>query len=90
MSTFKIIKSKDFTVSGEAHTHYTVAYRGRVFGVSSLRFEEGDFSVDETARTLAFNCKLEVLKRQQTDALGVVTGTYLDLVPKCELDLATF
>jgi hypothetical protein len=87
---FKIIKSKQFTIDSVQHTHYTVAYRGRVFGVSSLRFEEGDFAVDEKARTLKFNTKVEVLKRQATDALGVVTGTYLDLVPKCELDLADF
>lgn len=87
---FKIIKTKDFTVDGTNHTHYTVAYRGRVFGVSTLRFEDGDIEVSKDKKTLSFKVNLEVLKRQATDALGVVTGSYLDLVPKCDLDLADF
>ena len=80
----KIIKKKDFTVSGNPHTHYTVAYKGRVFGVSTLRWEEG-LKEEEGVLSLT-DC--EVVKRTSVDDVTGEVSTYLDLVPKLDVTLA--
>lgn len=82
----KIIKSKKFKVQGNDHVHYSVAYKGRVFGISSLRFEEGDFTADEKAGVLTLNTECEIVKRVESN-LGETT-TYLDIVPKLDLTLS--
>ena len=82
----KIIKSKKFKVQDNDHTHYSVAYKGRVFGVNSLRFEAGDFKVDEKAKTLTLNVECEIVKRTESN-LGETT-IYLDIVPKLDLTLS--
>lgn len=84
----KIIKSKSFEVKGEAHTHYTCAYKGRVFGVSTLRFEEDDITVDNSVLTM--NTDVEVAKNTSTDPLTGGVKIYLDIVPKCTLELASY
>ena len=87
-TTVKIIKSKEFTANGEKHVHYTTAYKGRVFGVSTLRFEKDDFTVKDTV--LTFNTNVEVKQHVSVDELTGKSSTFLDIVPKIDLSLATF
>ena len=82
----KIIKTKTFQANGQDATHHVVAYKGRVFGVNSLRFEAGDFKVDEKAKTLTLNVECEIVKRTESN-LGETT-IYLDIVPKLDLTLS--
>jgi len=84
----KVIKFKAFEAKGKSATHYTVAYKGRVFGVNTLRFEENDIAVE--GDVLTFSTDVEVLKRVDTDQLTGEVKSYLDIVPKCNLVLAEF
>jgi hypothetical protein len=84
----KVIKSKEFEANGEKNMHYTCAYKGRVFGVSTLRFDNKDITVKDN--TLTLNVDVEVQKNTSTDPLTGQVRTFLDIVPKCELELAQF
>ena len=87
----KLIKSKSFKMKdGAEHTHYTVAYKSRVFGVNTLNFEGEDepFEVDEKAKTLTIKCDIEVKRRVVDNPLEGSTTSYLDIVPKLGLELA--
>jgi hypothetical protein len=84
----RIIKSKAFKANNEDHTHYTVAYKGRVFGVSTLRFDEGNFTVEGT--TLTLNVDVEVVQENSVDQLTGETASYLTIVPKMDILLAKF
>lgn len=82
----KLIKSKAFEAKGEKHNHYTVAYKGRVFGISSMRFAPEDITVDESVITL--NCDVEMLKHTSVDQLTGEARVFIDIVPKLDLLLA--
>ena len=84
----KVIKSKKFKANDEDHVHYTCAYRGRVFGVSTLRFEKDDFTVKENV--LSLNTDVEVIKNTATDELTGQVRTFLAVVPKMDIALAEF
>lgn len=87
---FKIIKVKVFTANGSEHTHYTVAYQGRVFGISTLRFEGNESMISVNDQVLIIKGDIEVLKNTSVDPLTGATKTYLDIVPKSGLLLAEF
>lgn len=82
----KVIKSKEFTVNSESHTHYTVAYKGRVFGLSTLRFPKEDIVVEDD--TLTIKVDVEVLRNQSVDKITGEVSNYLDIVPKLDIALA--
>lgn len=90
--TLKIIKSKSFKVDDADHTHYTAAYKGRVFGVSTLAFaleDENTLVVEDNVLTI--KGKVSVKKREETThdlVEGTTTRTYLDIVPELDLSLA--
>lgn len=84
----KVIKSKEFTANSESHTHYSCAYKGRVFGVSTLRFEKDDFTVENNVLTLT--TEVEVQKNTSTDPLTGDVKVFLDIVPKCTLAVAEY
>mgnify|MGYP001169640289 FL=1 len=86
----KVIKIKDFTVNESAQKHFTCAYKGRVFGVSTLRFEESDLSYDDKESTLKFNVDVEVMVNKTVDQLTGEAKTYLDIVPKLGLNAVDF
>jgi hypothetical protein len=89
MTTVKVIKSKEFTTKeGVKATHYVCAYKGRVFGVSTLRFEPKDLEVKDNILTI--KCDVEVLKHTSIDSLTGEVSNYLDIVPKCDIALAAF
>ena len=88
MYKLKVIKSKSFEAQGQPHTHYTAAYKGRVFGVSTLRFEESDLEVKDGIITIKTD--IEVLKNKHVDALTGEQRAYLDIVPKVGISLAEF
>ena len=89
--TLKVIKAKSFQIDGVNHNHFTCAYKGRVFGVSSLRFDDQAVLIhDTTAKTLKIDTDVEVLKRTDTDQLTGETKAYLDIVPKIDILLADF
>ena len=88
--TLKVIKSKAFTAKGEQHTHYSAAYKGRVFGVSTLRFQDDEITFNAETSTITISGDVEVLKNVSTDPIDGSTATYLDLVPKSGLILADF
>ncbi len=85
----KLIKSKAFESKGDKHTHYTVAYKGRVFGVSTMRFATDDIVVDAPNNTLEITCDVEVLKNQSVDQLTGEVKMFLDIVPKLDILLAS-
>ena len=84
----KIIKSKPFDLKGTQHTHYTCAYKGRVFGVSTMRFEGNEDKLVIEGDTLTITGELEVLKNTNVDQLTGEVTTYLDIVPKLDIALA--
>ena len=86
----KVIKLKNFEVSNEPQTHYTCAYKGRVFGVSTLRFESTDLAYNADESTLKFNTDVEVMVNKTVDQLTGEAKTYLDIVPKLGLNAADF
>ncbi len=88
--TLKVIKKKDFEVSKVKHVHYTAAYKGRVFGVSTLRFEDGEIVEDTKTNTITIPKEVEVIKEVNTDPLTGEVTTYLTVVPKLDLVLAAF
>lgn len=92
MSTLKlkIIKSKEFTVNNDSATHYTLAYKGRVFSLNTLRWSDDIKSITVNGDILTINCDVEVLKNTSTDQLTGEVKTYLDIVPKCGLVLGEF
>ena len=84
----KVIKVKAFESKGEKHFHYTCAYKGRVFGISTMRFDEGDLTVEGDVITI--NTDIEVLKEVVLDQLTGETKQFLSVVPKVGLTLAEF
>jgi len=90
---FKIIKEKSFeykdssTGADALGTHYTVAHKGRVFGVSSLRFEEGDLKKE--GNTLTIKGELEIRKETLVDQLTGEAKPYLSIYPKMDLQLSS-
>ena len=84
----KVIKVKAFESKGEEHSHYTCAYKGRVFGISTMRFDEGDLTVEGDIITI--NTDIEVLKEVVLDQLTGETKQFLSVVPKVGLTLAEF
>jgi len=88
-TVLKVIKSKAFKANDTDQTHFTCAHKGRVFGVSTLRFED-ELKYDEAAKTLTISGDVEVLKNQSVDQLTGEVRTYLDLVPKSGMVLADF
>ena len=89
---FKIIKKKDFTFDQDgtqtSGTHYTIAHKGRVFGVSSLRFDEGDLKPAEDGKTLSIEGALEIKAEQVADQITGEIRTFYSLYPKLDLQLA--
>lgn len=84
----KVIRTKQFEAQGQPHTHYSAAYKGRVFGVSTLRVPKEDITVDGDTITIAGD--IEVLRNNSVDPLTGEQKTYLDIVPKSGLQLADF
>ena len=82
----KVIKSKEFNANDEQHTHYTVAYKGRVFGISTLRFPKENIAVEDT--TMTIDCDVELLKSTSVDQITGEITTYVDIVPKLDIALA--
>ena len=90
---FKIIKKKDFTFEKDgaqvSGTHYTVAYKGRVFGASSLRFDDGDLEPSADGKSLTIKGNVDIKKEHITDQLtGEVVATVYSLYPQLDLKLA--
>lgn len=85
MLTVKIIKKTEFeTKDKQKGITYTGAYRGRVFGISTLSFEAADLRVEKD--NLVITTDVEALAGG-TDALG---NPYPPrLVPKLGFTLAS-
>lgn len=90
MLKLKVIKKKGFQAGENPHKHYTCAYKGRVFGISTLRFDGNTEMLKEEGDTLSIDGEVEVLKNVNTDPLTGETKTYLDIVPKIGIALAEF
>lgn len=84
----KIIKESAFNVDSKAHKAYTVAYRGRVFGISSLQWEDLMDSIEVVDKVLTIKCDVEVLKSSRVDQLTGETTNFLNIVPKLGVALA--
>jgi hypothetical protein len=88
---FKLIKSKAFTFDSAGvetkGTVYTVAYKGRVFNVSSLSFDADALSVKDGVLAIKGEC--DVVAESYTNAIGeLVKG--LKLMPKMDLVISAF
>jgi hypothetical protein len=86
----KVIKSKEFSIDGTDYTHYTCAYKGRVFGVSTLIWAEEDNQPSVKDGVMSIPSNVEVRKRSVNNPLEGTTVDYLDIVPKIDLELASF
>ena len=88
--TLKVIKSKTFKVDKVDYIAYTCAYKGRVFGLSTLQWSEDVDSIVVEDNKLTISTDVEVKKTiSSTDPLtGEVTPSYLNIVPKLGLVLA--
>ncbi len=89
---FKLIKSKEFTFTDSNNTevkgvNHVVAYKGRVFNLSSLNFEPKDIKVDNGVLTL--NAECEVLREDYTNGLGERVAGF-KIMPKMDLVLSSF
>ena len=88
MPTFQIIKQKPFTTKdNKSGIHYSVTYKGRVFGLNTLRFEgeEKDFLIVSGNKIQTGD--VELRKTTKVDALTGEVSTFLDLVPKLDIAL---
>lgn len=85
MITVKVLKATAFTAKGEQHTHYSVAFKGRGFGVSTLAFAKEDLEL--VGDTLNIKPKCEVSIRKETDTLTGITTQYNALVPELGLSV---
>lgn len=85
----KVIKLKAFELTNkEKHTHYTCAYKGRVFGVSTLRHDAENIAYDAKESTLTVTGDVEVLQDKSVDQLTGEITMFLAIVPKMDLVLA--
>lgn len=89
---FKLIKTKQFSFTDASGTtvnaaNHIVAYKGRVFALSTLNFTEEEFSIDGNVLKLKVEC--EVVKEPYTNNLGE-TVTALKIMPKMDLVLSSF
>ena len=84
----KVIKQKAFEVDSTPQVHFTCAYKGRVFGVSTLRFPSEDIKLSDDKKVLTLPQEIEVLKHTSTDPITGEVRSYLDLVPKLDVVLA--
>jgi len=88
MPTFSIIKQKPFsTKDGKNGIHYSVAYKGRVFGLNTLRFEGEDKDFLTVNGTQIQTGEVEIRKTSKVDSLTGEVSTFLDIVPKLDLAL---
>ena len=90
MYTLKILKSKKFQANGTDETHYTLAYKGRVFGLSTLRWSEDKDSIEVKDNTLTIKGDIDIIKNSSVDKLTGEVSSYLDIVPKIGLTLSDF
>lgn len=79
---FKAIKTSEFEAKGESHTHYSVAHKGRLLGISTLQWADA-LTVADGYVTISGDA--EVIK--ESNSLGEV---YFKIVPKMDLTLADF
>lgn len=87
----KLIKTTSFQANGVDHNLYVCAYKGKVFGVNEMYWkEEPDGAIVVDDNTVTINAKIEVEKRVAHDPLTGQTTRYLDIMPKCDLELSAF
>lgn len=86
----KIIKQKNFEYEGTKHTFYTCAYKGRVFGVSTMLWSEDLDSLKAKDNVLTITTDVEVKKTPGTvDQLtGEVSPSFFNIVPQLGLVIA--
>jgi len=84
----KIIKKKDYeaTETAPAGTFYTLAYKGRVFGLFPHNFEAKDIVIDETTNEVTIKIKPQITLREVADPETGAIRKFASLVP--EMDLA--
>lgn len=90
--TLKVIKASTFKYKETDHTSYTCAYKGRVFGVSTMQWGEdiANLVFDDKAQTLKLTCDVEVVKQENIDPLTAEKTRFLNIVPKIDICLSEF
>lgn len=84
----KVIKTKAFKVGDADHKHYSVAYKGRIFGVNTLRFSEESedaLEVSEDGKVITINCDCELKRDVVTDQITGEHQEFIGIVPKLDL-----
>ena len=79
-TTFKIIKTTPFNKNGFTGTHYSVAYKARVLGVSTLSFSDTPDDLKVNGDQLTISGDLEIRKKENTTLEGK-TMISLNIVP---------
>lgn len=87
---FKIVKQTNFSFEKDGATinatAYRVAYKGRVYSVSSLRFEDGEITVKDGM--LSFSIAVELKEEIATDKATGETTKLVAIYPKNDLQMA--
>lgn len=91
MTTFKLIKSKDFDTNGTKGTAFTVAYKGRALNLSTLSFtDEPDvIKVSADKKSVSIDTKISIVQCPYLNDLGE-TLMGLSIMPKFDLEVDTF
>lgn len=89
---FKLIKSKEFSFKNAQGadvkaSNHIVAYKGRVFNLSTLNFEPKDFSIADGV--LKLNVECDIVRENYTNGLGE-SQSGLKIMPKMDLVLSAF
>lgn len=89
---FKLIKTKEFSFTNAQGaeikaSNHIVAYKGRVFNLSTLNFEDKDFTI--TGDVLKLNVECDIVRENYTNNLGELQ-TGLKVMPKMDLVLSSF
>ncbi len=84
----KIVKTKTFKANDTEHTHYSVAYKGRLFAVNTLRWADDMDSIKVEGDVMTIEGGIDVLQRNDIDQITGETKVYYDLMPKIDLAIA--
>ncbi len=83
----KIIKKTDYETSeGVKGTHYTVAYKGRAFGLFPTNFKEAEITVTDSE--IEITVKPQILLEQVTNQETGEIRKLGRLVPEMDLQVA--
>lgn len=93
MTTFKLIRTSEFTVETKKYTNHVVAHKGRVININSLSLVDAPeikITVDATAKTVTVDGPFSVVSRPYLDPTTNLPTQGLSIMPKFDLAIDAF